>query len=345
MTAPTSLGPVMFDLAGLTLAAREKDQLEHVGAGGVILFSRNYRNPDQLERLIGSIRAVRPEILIAVDHEGGRVQRFREGFTRLPPAALFRRCSSEIGADFVNAAEAAGFLMAAELRSFDIDFSFAPVLDVDSHVSEVIGDRSFSDNPEEVAHLAGAFLRGMRRAGMAGVGKHFPGHGGVAQDSHHSLPIDPRAFGEIDGHDLKPFRALIRAGIEGIMPAHVLYPACDERPAGYSRFWLEDILRQHLDFRGVIFSDDLSMGGAGCAGDFAARARAALAAGCDMVLVCNMPDHVASVLDAVCGEATNERSNRLRMMRGRSRWDRQTLQADSVWRRAATVVRRLTDQA
>lgn len=334
----------MFDLAGLALTPREECQLQHVAAGGIILFSRNYENPEQLERLVGTIRRIRPQILIAVDHEGGRVQRFREGFTRLPAAAVYRRAPSDAGLLSVDAAEAAGWLMAAELRSFDIDFSFAPVLDVDNHVSQVIGDRAFSETPDQVTQLAGAFLRGMRRAGMAGVGKHFPGHGAVREDSHESLPIDERSLADIERRDLVPFRALIDAGLEGIMPAHVLYPACDEHPAGFSPFWIGDVLRQRLKFRGVVFSDDLSMGGAGFAGDVAARARAALSAGCDMVLVCNSPTHVDDVLDAVQRDFAPTTPNRLLMMRGRSRIDRHALPTDTAWQEASAAVQRLTDE-
>lgn len=345
MTAPTSLGPVMFDLAGLSPTAEEKRRLLHPAAGGIILFSRNYQDPDQLAGLIAEIRSVRPEILIAVDHEGGRVQRFRTGFTRLPPAAHYRLRQSELGAAASDAAETAGWLMAAELRAFGVDFSFAPVLDVDSHVSEVIGDRAFADDPAEVAVLAGAFLRGMRRAGMPGVGKHFPGHGCVAEDSHLALPVDGRHFDAIDRRDLAPFRTLIDDGLEAVMPAHVLYPACDDLPAGYSPFWIGEILRRRLGFSGVVFSDDLSMGGAGFAGTFPARAAAALSAGCDMVLICNAPDQVDAVLDAAEHDPSPGLAARLQTMRGRFAVDRQQLQTDPEWRQATGLMQRLTESA
>lgn len=344
MIPPPALGPVMFDLAGLSTTAEERRRLVHPSAGGIILFSRNYQDPEQLERLIGEIRGIRPEILIAVDQEGGRVQRFRAGFTLLPPAARYHRCPPDSDLRAADVAEAAGWLMAAELRAFDIDFSFAPVLDVDGCSSEVIGDRSFSEEPGEVILLAGAFLRGMRRAGMAGVGKHFPGHGFVAEDSHRSLPVDTRRFEAIARRDLEPFRALINDELAAVMPAHVLYPACDHLPAGYSPFWIGEVLRQGLGFSGVIFSDDLSMGGAGVAGDFPARASAALTAGCDMILVCNAPDHVDSVLDATRGPQPGN-SLRLQTMRGQFPFDRQSLRATPEWQQAAAMIQRLNDDA
>lgn len=342
MTFPPPLGPVMFDLAGSSLTAEEAGRLKHPAAGGIILFSRNYESPRQLLQLIESIRSIRPEILIAVDHEGGRVQRFRAEFTAIPPAACYRRCRSDLGSFAAAAAEVAGWLMAAELRSFGIDFSFAPVLDVDSNVSQVIGDRSFSDEPEEVTLLAAAFHSGMRRAGMSGVGKHFPGHGSVAEDSHRALPVDGRRWDEIRQRDLEPFRVLIEAGLEGIMPAHVLYPVCDGLPAGYSPFWIGEILRRRLHFRGAVFSDDLSMGGAEFAGDFCSRARTALCAGSDMVLVCNSPDQVDAVLESVAGSYDPGIPTRLAAMRGKFPVDRDTLLSSRAWKEAVEAVTQLT---
>lgn len=276
---------LMLDLEGLALDAEERELLAHPAVGGLILFSRNYQEPDQLYRLVHEVRAIRPELLIAVDQEGGRVQRFRTEFTRLPPMASLGRYYQRDPAAAVYAADLLGELMADELRAFDIDISFAPVLDLDFGTSSVIGDRAFHAEPEAVIALAGAFMDGMARAGMAATGKHFPGHGHVAADSHLELPEDPRTLEQLQA-DLAPFRALAPR-LEGIMPAHVRYAAVDEQPAGFSRHWLGRILRGEYGYRGVIFSDDLGMAGAAVAGGFEQRAEAALNAGCDMVLACN----------------------------------------------------------
>ncbi len=338
MKANSPLGPIMLDLSGIVLTPDEKDKLQSPAAGGVILFSRNYRTPEQLTRLISDIRAIRPELLVAVDHEGGRVQRFREGFTRLPPAARYDQAWRS-GQTAAGLAETAGWLMAAELRAVDVDFSFAPVLDVECGISQVIGDRSFSAAPERAAQLALAFVKGMRQAGMAAVGKHFPGHGGVAEDSHLALPVDHRSLAEIEARDLLPFRTLIEEGIEGVMPAHVVYEQIDERPAGFSPFWIREVLRRRLGFEGAVFSDDLSMAGAAYAGDYVERARRALEAGCDMVLVCNAPGAAGQVLEALSGIALDpRRAERLERMRGRFPIDRAALLAGDEWRAAARLL-------
>ncbi|NVK39712.1 MAG: beta-N-acetylhexosaminidase [Oceanospirillaceae bacterium] len=293
MTAPV----LMLDLEGTQLTAEEAARLTRPGVGGLILFSRNYQNPDQLRELVASVRAVAPGLLIAVDHEGGRVQRFRDGFTWLPPmGALARRYTADQGAALAEAKEL-GWLMASELVALDIDLSFAPVLDLDYGRSRVIGDRAFGSDPAAVAALAGAFVCGMGEAGMAATGKHFPGHGWAEADSHHEIPTDEREFGVIAAADMQPFSVLIGEGLAGIMPAHVIYTAVDDRPAGFSRHWLQRVLRGELGFDGVIFSDDLSMEGAGFAGGYSARAARALEAGCDMLLVCNNPQGACEVLD------------------------------------------------
>jgi len=283
-------GPVFVDIAGQELAAGERERLAHPLAGGVILFARNYESPTQLAALTAAIRAVRsPHLLIAVDHEGGRVQRFREGFTPIPAMRTLGEAWDRDVAAAAGEAARLGRTMATELRAQGIDFSFTPVLDLDFGRSTVIGDRAFHRHPNAVAHLACALAAGLRAGGMPAVGKHFPGHGHVAADSHTAIPVDDRNFSAITVDDLVPFGALVKQGLEAIMPAHVIYPAIDAQPAGYSRVWLQDILRGKLGFDGMIFSDDLGMTGATGAGDMVARAGAAQMAGCDMVLVCNDP--------------------------------------------------------
>ncbi|MEW5708993.1 MAG: beta-N-acetylhexosaminidase [Pseudomonadota bacterium] len=313
-----SLGPLMLDVQGSILTPEDEGRLAHPGTGGVILFSRNYQDPGQLSRLTAAIHALRaPPLLIAVDHEGGRVQRFREGFTRLPPMRSLGRLWDRNPHRARLLAEQTGYVLAAELRACGVDFSFTPVLDLDYGASTVIGDRAFHTNPDAVAELAQELVRGLRRAGMAAVGKHFPGHGFVAADSHTELPTDERPFADLALADLVPFRRLAEQGLAAIMPAHVVYPAVDARPAGYSKVWLQRILRRELGFEGAVFSDDLSMAGAGCEGDPVARARAALSAGCDMVLVCNDAPAAEAVLKGLKDELPAVSLARLARMHGR----------------------------
>ncbi|MEO8485485.1 MAG: beta-N-acetylhexosaminidase [Betaproteobacteria bacterium] len=287
MTA-AARGPVMLGVESLELSAADRERLAHPLVGGVILFARNYAEPTQLAALTDSIRRARaPRLPIAVDHEGGRVQRFRAGFTAIPPMRLLGESWGGDVARAAREAEMIGATIARELGAQGIDFSFTPVLDLDYGSSTVIGDRAFSGNANAVAHLASALRRGLRAHGMAAVGKHFPGHGHVAADSHHEIPVDERSMSAIAAYDLVPFAVLVHEGLEGIMPAHVVYPSVDDRPAGYSRVWLQDILRGRLRFDGMIFSDDLGMAGAHAVGDIVARADAAVEAGCDVVLACN----------------------------------------------------------
>jgi len=329
----------MLDVASHALTAEERERLQHPLTGGVILFSRNFESPEQIECLVRDIHALRtPPLLVAVDHEGGRVQRFREGFTALPAVARFGEVWDENPARGRRLAETAGWLMATELRAIGVDFSFAPVLDVDRGISKVIGDRSFHATPDAVSDLAHAWMNGMHRAGMAATGKHFPGHGGVEADSHVSVPVDERRYEDIYMEDIVPFERMIEFGLEAIMPAHVIYSRVDPNPAGFSRFWLQQVLRGQLGFEGVIFSDDLSMEGARVAGGIVARARAAQAAGCDMVLVCNDPVAAGELLDGL-GHHDNPASHlRLARMHGRHPVNREQLLADSGYREAVRAV-------
>lgn len=331
MTTNLPIGPIMLDVAGLTLAPDEKEKLNHPNTGAVILFSRNYQNPEQVTELINSIRATRHgNILIAVDQEGGRVQRFQQGFTRLPPAASYARMP--------ELAQPAGWLMAAELLAVGVDFSFAPVLDIDCGVSQIIGNRSFSSDPTLATHLSSLFRKGMNEAGMAATGKHFPGHGAVALDSHLTLPIDERDLDSIRAKDLTPFKQLIAEGLEGIMPAHVVYPKIDPNPAGFSPFWIQEILRKELNFNGTVFSDDLSMEGAASVGDFPERARLAQLAGCDMILVCNNPTAAEQVLDALPITHDPIREQRLGRMQGKPQMNRKQLMQSEKWHKLSTLI-------
>ncbi len=326
-----TLGPIMLDLAGTSLCDDDRRLLVAPSVGGVILFSRNYRSPAQLADLCAQIRALRrPPLLIAVDQEGGRVQRFRDGFTALPSA---RQIGLGYDADETGARRYAwlcGWLMAAELRALGVDLSFAPVVDLDRGLSEVIGDRAFHADPESVGDLAQSYAAGMRDAGMVATAKHFPGHGAVAADSHHRLPVDRRQYEDITD-DIEPFARLIRAAVGAVMMAHVVYEQVDLVPASFSRRWIGDELRGRLGFRGVVFSDDLSMVAAEGIGDIETRARTALVAGCDMVLVCNdrpaaerVVEHLADISDPVS-------QSRLPALRGRAAPDRDALLASERW--------------
>ena len=282
----------MIDIAGLELSALDRSRLAHPLVGGVILFSRNYRDPQQLTALCADIHALRrPALPIAIDHEGGRVQRCREAFTPVPAMRRLGELWDRDAAAARAAAADIGYLLAAELRACGVDFSFTPVLDLDWGPSGVIGDRAFHRDPAAVTELAGALIDGLRAAGMGCCGKHFPGHGWVAADSHLAIPVDERSLAGM-APDLQPYRHL---RLDAVMPAHVIYPQVDSRPAGFSPVWIR-MLREEFAFDGVIFSDDLSMEGASVAGGMVERAEAAWSAGCDVLLVCNAPDSVASLL-------------------------------------------------
>jgi beta-N-acetylhexosaminidase len=311
-------GPVVLGIEGCELTAADRERLADPLAGGVILFARNFESCAQLKALTASIRALRaPALLISVDHEGGRVQRFRVGFTAIPPMRTLGELWDRDVAKAAAEARRIGETIARELRAHGVDFSFTPVLDVDFGTSGVIGDRALSSNPNAVAHLAASLRTGLNAGGCAAVGKHFPGHGFVAADSHHEVPIDERPLAELLAHDLVPFAALVKAGLEAVMPAHVVYPGVDAHPAGYSRVWIQDILRGRLGFDGLVFSDDLGMAGAQTAGDIAGRAQAAHAAGCDMVLACNEMAAADELLSRWRPEAQPRLADRAARMAGR----------------------------
>jgi beta-N-acetylhexosaminidase len=339
-----ALGPVMLDLVGLTLTAQEREMLRHPQTGGVMLFTRNYASIDQLTALVAEIHAMRrPRLLIGVDQEGGRIQRLHTGFTRLPAPRKLGRIYNQAQTRALALADQTGWLMAAELRSVGIDFSFAPVLDLDRGVSDVIGDRAFHGDPQVVAQLAQAYMNGMRRAGMAAIGKHFPGHGAVREDSHKELPVDHRLPADILTVDLLPFERMIHYGLAGIMPAHVIYTHADQEPAGYSSYWLKTVLRGQLGFQGAIFSDDLSMGGAKLVGDYGQRALAALGAGCDVALICNNPDGANSALRRLEQYEAPASQVRLTRLHGQQDLIYEALRASQTWREAEQAVRAIDE--
>jgi len=340
-----TLGPLMLGVASLSLSQEERELLRHPAVGGVILFTRNYAEPAQLKALTDEIHSLRqPRLLVAVDQEGGRVQRFIKGFSPLPAMRLIGHkydLDPDAGRD---SARRIGWLMAAELASVGVDLSFAPVLDIDWGISEVIGDRAFHQAPEAVTDLARSFIGGMRDAGMAATGKHFPGHGAVVADSHLALPEDHRSYSEIL-EDIVPYERLIPSGLAGVMIAHVVYTELDRLPAGFSQWWLQTELRERLRFRGVIFSDDLCMVAAEVAGDYAARAQAALAAGCDMVLVCNDFAAAATVAESLVGYSEPLGQLRLARLHGPAEPPALAdLREGESWRTARDVLARLGDR-
>lgn len=298
MKKPLTEGPVIVDVAGHELAADEREMLQHPLVGGVILFARNFADRAQVQALCTALREARPGLPISVDHEGGRVQRFREGFTAIPPMRELGRLWEQDPLAATREAIRLGGVIGRELREVGVDLSFTPVLDLDFGQSAVIGDRAFHADARVVSLLAQSLSHGLLLSGMGNCGKHFPGHGYAAADSHVALPVDERPLAQILREDAMPYRAL-GDSLLAVMPAHVVYPAVDTLPAGFSRKWLQGILRRRLGFEGLIFSDDLTMEGASVAGDIVARADAALGAGCDQVLVCNRPDLAARLLDGL----------------------------------------------
>ena len=339
MTVSLPLGPLMLDLAGPRLTDEEREALQHPLVGGVILFRRNFESLAVLQELTFEIHALRqPPLLIAIDHEGGRVQRFRHGFTVLPPMRALGALWDTDADRALETATAAGYVLAAELRACGIDLSFTPVLDLDHGTSEIIGNRAFHSDPAAVTALAGALIAGLRRAGMANVGKHFPGHGFVAADSHVAIPVDTRPVQALYA-DLAPYRAHREMDLAAVMPAHVIYEKLDPGPAGFSSYWLRYVLRGELGFDGVIFSDDLSMEGASVAGGFVERADAALAAGCDMVLVCNNPDAARRLLREWRPEHDDVSARRLeKLLPAAPAPSPEVLQADPAYRQALAML-------
>ncbi|MES2888425.1 MAG: beta-N-acetylhexosaminidase [Pseudomonadota bacterium] len=303
MTDSLSHAPVVLDIKGTALCDDDRRRLQHPLSGGLILFARNWQDRRQLTELTAEIKAVRPDVLICVDHEGGRVQRFRtDGFTHLPPMRRLGEWWLQDALAATDGATAAGFVLASELRACGVDFSFTPVLDLDFGASGVIGDRAFERDPRVVTLLAKSLMHGLLQAGMSNCGKHFPGHGFVKADSHVAVPVDKRSLKAILTDDAKPYEWL-STSLSSVMPAHVIYPKVDELPAGFSSRWLQDILRLRLGFTGAIFSDDLSMEGARHIGgevvSYVQAATVALNAGCDMVLLCNQSEGDGSAVDAL----------------------------------------------
>jgi beta-N-acetylhexosaminidase len=337
-----SLGPLMVDIAGAELSADDVRVLSHPLVGSVLLFTRNYHNPQQVAALTAAIRALRtPHLLIAVDHEGGRVQRFREGFTRLPAVRLLGRRFDEDRRDALGFAQSVGWLMASELRAVGVDFSFAPCTDLDYGVSEIIGDRAFHSDPDAVAALAVATMAGMREAGMAAVAKHFPGHGAVVADSHIALPVDRREFADLEP-DIRPYRPLIDNNVPGIMAAHVVFPAVDALPASLSKRWITGVLRGEMGFHGCVFADDLTMAGAAAFGDVTARAELGLAAGCDVLPICNDRHSVELVLGHF-GANVGSAASQARLVRMRARGEAPAdLHANRHWQETAARIASLS---
>lgn len=334
-----TLGPLMIDVQGTTLTEEDRELLAHPLVGGVILFTRNFASVEQVERLVAEIRGARtPPLLVTIDHEGGRVQRFRKGFTVLPPMRTIGREYDLDHAAGRQLARQCGWLMAAELRAVGIDMSFAPCVDLDYGVSTVIGDRAFHRDPRVVGELAIAFMGGMREAGMTATAKHFPGHGAVVPDSHVAMPVDRRPLADLD-EDIYPYRRLIDNGLASIMAAHVVFADVDGLPAGFSARWLQDELRGRLGFDGAIFTDDLSMAGAGVVGDMPARAEAALNAGCDVLSLCNDRKGVLQVIDSLRGSGDPVSQVRMARLHGKPGVTRETLQASPEWRACESAIK------
>lgn len=338
-----SYRPIVLDVTGLVLNDEDRRRIANPLVGGVILFARNFSTRKQLAALTQSIRQIRQDMLICIDHEGGRVQRARtDGLTHLPAMARIGEIWNQDPMLGLRAAIACGYILAAELRACDIDFSFTPVLDLNYQRSQVIGDRALHADPRVVSMLALGLIQGLSLAGMRHCGKHFPGHGYVEADSHVDVPIDTRSFQEIQEQDIVPYQTL-HLGLSAVMPAHVIYSKVDERPAGFSSYWLQKILREQLGFHGVIFSDDLSMVGASVMGNVVNAGQAALQAGCDMVLICNQPEYADELLHGLnvsdCATTANQRIAQLRPQPFSYDW--QLLQTQATYQCARGLLQHL----
>lgn len=332
-----SLGPVMCDIQGIELTQNDRKRLLKPQVGGIILFSRNYDSPTQIKALINEIHQLRtPRLIVAVDHEGGRVQRFREGFQTIPAMRRFGELFDQDEKHALKVTESIAWLTASELLYYGIDLSFSPVLDISNKVSQVIGDRGFHSDPKIITRLANAWVRGMQKAGMEAVGKHFPGHGSVEGDSHHVMPFDSRSFETIQHLDLIPFAQVIKTHLAGIMMAHVIYDQVDYLAAGFSKIWIQQCLRQQLGFDGVVFSDDLSMAGAESAGTYAQRAKISLEAGCDMLIVCNNETGADEVIDSLVGY--NNPMAQVRLIRLHGKQSNNKIFGSNEWKQATQIL-------
>lgn len=343
------IGPVILDLVGTELTPDEHELLQHPLIGGVILFTRNYQSPQQIAELCLTIRQAKKQpFLIAVDHEGGRVQRFRSGFTRIPSMGLIGQLYESSPQKGLEMSEACGWVMASELLASGINLSFAPVLDLDKKNNPVVGDRAFHRDPKIIITLAKAFIKGMHQAGMAATGKHFPGHGSVQIDSHVGSPVDERDWETIAADDLIPFAELIHSGISAIMPAHIIFPKIDDKAVGFSKIWLQDILRRQLNFSGVIFSDDLNMKGADITpGSYAGRAQAALAAGCDMILICNNRPAAIEIIEHLPHDKHAVEQGKYKTLLGKElsqSFDLDLLKSSTGWREKARLIMNFSTQ-
>lgn len=337
-------GPLMVDIAGLELTAEERERLLHPSVSGVILFTRNFESVEQLARLVSTLRAVKsPRLLIAVDQEGGRVQRFRSGFFSLPALQSIGQLYASSPEQALLSARDHGYLMASEILSVGIDISFAPVLDLDFGLSEVIGERAFSSNPDVIVQLAFEYIEGMHEAGMQATGKHYPGHGSVKADSHVALPVDARDKSQIFEIDMLPFRQLIKRNLDAVMVSHVIYPAIDSLPAGFSRIWVNDILKQELQFKGMVFSDDITMQAAATIGSHTERAKRAIDAGCHCVITCNDSAGRDEIIDNLQVSPSAEIQNHIDRMYGSKPFDFVGREQNARWKSARATIENLAN--
>lgn len=340
-----TIGCLLIDLAGLELTPEERELLAHPLVGGLVIFARNYESPAQMQSLCQAVKAARKSpLLITVDQEGGRVQRFIKHFTKLPPMSVFGDLYAKDPTHALACARECGWLLATEILAVNVDLSFAPVLDLNNPISNIIGNRAFAAEPQVVIELASAFIQGLHEAGMAAVGKHFPGHGSIAPDSHVAMPEDHRTLEAIKKNDMQPFAALIQQGIKAIMTSHILFPQVDTSIVTFSRKWLQTILREQLLFHGTIFSDDLNMAGANISAHYADRMIAALEAGCDFALLCNNRNAVIQVLDQVSHQQHQVAQQKWQPLLGQNNPARDAYQVNPRWLKAHEFISNITQQ-